>query len=487
MSDYSWEDDLFDDDDFLDDSFDDQEATEPVKPEKTKPAKKEKGGGLFKKKSKAEPAPEENKLEDDDFDEDIDDEYNDSSANGSDEDEPDLQEDKTKAQTKKKTKSKERNHVHGLKKKEKSGSGKGTAGKVATVVAVVAAVGVAGGLGIASANRSIAKLQQSNENLVTQIASQSMNVYTAKKDIAKGDEIITSGELANVEISQIYTSLPESTYINDTTTGYAQVDIKAGEPVMVSEIGATNPVSELNDAIAAVEAENNKAKEMPYKISADFIDLNTGASLAESRDLTLDPGANEKAFNTEAETIDGYVLKSIQVDKEGVHAYGVSEKSMKEGIVTMYYYTTKAGWGRHEIKGNIRVTYGYVKKDDPSLEEDGASDVMDDSAWITTEASAVAADDQNAENNADAESTESAADTTTTAQASTTKAAKTSSASGSAQVTSSATQTAAQSTAAVTSGASNTEAADASQEATESATNEGPSVDTETIDLDDVN
>lgn len=551
MSDYTWEDDLFDDDDFLDDSYgdsdDDDEPVQkpkkvkPEKPKKEKKSKKEKTGGLFKKKAKETPkAKAKEKPEEDDFDEDYSDEddlEDETSGNGTadepDEyneddfdDEDDLDGDDEIPVVKKKPEKKPRSHVHGLKKKS-GGNAKGVAGKVATVVAVVAAVGIAGGLGLAAANGQISELKQSNSNLTAQIASHAMNVYTAKRDLQRGDEIITSGDLANVEISQVYTSLPESDYINDTTTGYVQVDIKAGEPIMASEIGATNPVSELNDAIAAVEAENNKAKEMPYKISADFVDLNTGNALAESRDLTLDPGANEKAFNTEAENIDGYVLKSIQVDKEGVHAYGVSEKSMKEGIVTMYYYTTKAGWGRHEIKGNIRVTFGYVKKDDPSLGEDGTSDVMDDSAWITTETDAAEADgtaeeaaasdenadvqdtktadtsDETSDKEESGEKTTASADTASVQKTQVTTKAATASTETTAKKETAATKAKTASTASATAssrvttqgsvaviGAEATKTAETSQAPQDTASaddSEGPSVDTETIGIEDVN
>ena len=420
MSDFNWDDDLFDDDEFMeDDSFDDdEEEVKPSKKKKEKPAKKK--GGLFGKKKQAS---KEEDSDEDNFEDDLDEEgsssYDDSSyddtADGMESDEEDMDDEEDSPRPSKPTKKTKgpRDHVHGLKKKG-SDQKKGSGGKIAAVVLVAAAVVAAGFLGSSSMNGQIKSLKQSNQNLTDQIASQSMNVYTAKRDIQKGDEIITSGDNANVELSQLYTSLPETEYISEATTWYAQVDIKAGEPVMTNTIGDTNPVSELNDAIAAVKAENSKAKVMPYKITADFVDLNTGNTLAESRDLLLDSGANEKAFNTEAETIDGYVLKSIQVDKESVHAYGVSEKSMKEGIVTMYYFTTKGGWGRHEIKGNIRVTYGYVKKDDPSLQEAGATDVMDDSAWIQTEEKTKGEADAPAEANTEETAKEDAAKTAST-------------------------------------------------------------------------
>lgn len=279
--------------------------------------------------------------------------------------------------------------VHGLKRKESKERDPYKESKGSPAKLIIAGVGVVAVIGVIIAaggvmNSKISKLNSSNENLTQQIASRTINVYVAKRDIAKGDEIIVSGDNANVSLSQIYTSLSSSSYIDDTASGYAQVDIASGMPVMVNDIGNTNPVTALSDAVAEFKAEYTKAKEIPYRITADFVEAGTGNALVESRDLTLDAGANEKAFNIEAESIDGYVLKTIQVDGESVHAYGVSEKSMKQGIVNMYYYTTKGGWGRHEMKGNIRVTYTYVKKSDPSAEE---TDVFDDSAWIdTTEA-----------------------------------------------------------------------------------------------------
>lgn len=274
--------------------------------------------------------------------------------------------------------------IHGLKRKETKDvdpyeNAKGGHGKIALIavgaVILIAAIG-AGGL---VANKRVQAVTETNENLTQQISNRTKNIYTAKRDIKAGDEIVTSGNEANVELSQVYTSLADSAYIAESTTGYAQVDIKAGMPVMANEVADTNPITELNNAVEEAVAPYLEAKTMPYKITAEFIDLSTGDAIAEERDLLLDNGANEKAFNTEADTIDGYKLSTIKVDGESVHAYGISEKSMKGGIVSMYYYTTKGGWGRHEMKGNIRVIYGYLKQTDPAADE---TDVFDDSAWI---------------------------------------------------------------------------------------------------------
>lgn len=347
-----------DDEDYTDIDEDDEEEAKTKKKEKSKKEKKPKGkkGGLFgnlkKDKTKEISANEEETDADDD--------------DGNQNDEP------------------VRESVHGLKKKQKKefdpyANSKASPVKIiiagAGVVAVIAVIAI---VGLAS-NKKTQSLTEANQNLTQQIASRTVNVYTAKRDIAKGDEIILFGDNANAELSQVYTSLSQDSYVQDGETGYAQVDISAGMPIMANEIGDTNPVTALADAIAEAENEYTKAKTMPYRITADFVDLSTGNTLVESRDLLLDAGANEKAFNTEAEDVDGYALKTIQVDGESVHAYGISEKSMKGGIVSMYYYTTKGGWGRHEMKGNIRVTFGYVKKDDPSAKE---TDVFDDSAWI---------------------------------------------------------------------------------------------------------
>lgn len=291
---------------------------------------------------------------------------------------------KKDTQTKQKT-------VHGLKRKEQKEDDPYTKSKAGNGRIVMAGIGAVAliaviGAGALVANKKIAAVNQTNDNLTQQIASRTKNVYTAKRDLKAGDEIVTTGESANVELSQVYTSLSDSAYISADEVGYALVDIEAGMPVMASEVGETNPVDDMNSAIEEATSIYRMAKEMPYKITADYVDLETGNSLVASRDLLLDDGANEKAFNTEAESIDGYVLKSIQVNGEGTHAYGVCEKSMKEGVVNMFYYTTKGGWGRHEIKGNIRVTFGYEKQDDPNAV--ATSEVLDDSAWMEDNAAA---------------------------------------------------------------------------------------------------
>lgn len=284
--------------------------------------------------------------------------------------------------------------VHGLKRKEtteddpyaRRGSSHGKLVFVGIGVAVLAAaIGVGGFV----ANKRVQTVSETNQNLTQQIANRTKNVYTAKRDILIGDEIITTGSDANVELSQVYTSLADSAYISESTSGYAQVNITSGMPVMADEVGDSNPVVELDNAVEEAVAPYLTAKVMPYKITAEYVDLETGNALADERDLLLDNGANEKAFNTEAETIDGYKLSTIKVDGESVHAYGMSEKSMKGGIVSMYYYTTKGGWGRHEMKGNIRVIYGYVKQADAA---DIESDVFDDSAWIDMEEANTEAD-----------------------------------------------------------------------------------------------
>lgn len=200
------------------------------------------------------------------------------------------------------------------------------------------------------------------ENLSAQIAANSIVVYTAKEDIKKGDPIITSGDNANAEKSQIYSSIDPSLYIDGTTSSYAQVDIKKGTPIMMCDTGNTAPEDELEKAVQEAKDEMNKPIELPYKLYADYIDEETGATLAGTRPLSLDSGTNEKAFNLEAEDIDGYILSSISIDGKAVHAFGISKKELRAGTVIMYYYTGKSGWDRHEIKGNIHVTFGYTNQ-----------------------------------------------------------------------------------------------------------------------------
>lgn len=234
---------------------------------------------------------------------------------------------------------------------------------------------LAGSMLIYVENKNAEQYRIEAENLSSQIASNSVVVYTAKTNIKKGDAIITSGDDANVEKSQIYSSLDASFYIQDSASGYAQVDIKKGSPVMACEVNNTAPDAEIEEAVKKTKDEFNKPAELPYRIYADYIDEETGERLAAAKVLTLDPGANEKAFNLEAEDIEGYKLSSISIGGKAVHAFGISKKELKAGTVTMYYYTGKSGWDRHEIKGNIHVTYGYTSQSVASDATDGPAEI----------------------------------------------------------------------------------------------------------------
>lgn len=211
-------------------------------------------------------------------------------------------------------------------------------------------------------NKNAEQYRAEAENLSSQIAANSIVVYTAKTNIKRGDSVITSGDDANVEKSQIYSSLDPSLYIQDTASGYAQVDIKKGSPVMACEVNDMAPDAELEEAVQKTKDEFNRPAELPYRIYADYVDEKTGERVAATKVLALDPGVNEKAFNLDAEDVEGYKLSSISIGGKAVHAFGISKKELKAGTVTMYYYTGKSGWDRHEIKGNIHVTYGYTSQ-----------------------------------------------------------------------------------------------------------------------------
>ena len=215
-------------------------------------------------------------------------------------------------------------------------------------------------------NKNAEQYRAEAENLSSQIAANSIVVYTAKTNIKRGDSIVTSGDDANVEKSQIYSSLDPSLYIQDTASGYAQVDIKKGSPVMACEVNDMAPDAELEEAVQKTKDEFNKPAELPYRIYADYVNEKTGERVAATKVLALAPGVNEKAFNLDAEDVEGYKLSSISIDGKAVHAFGISKKELKAGTVTMYYYTGKSGWDRHEIKGNIHVTYGYANQNPAS-------------------------------------------------------------------------------------------------------------------------
>lgn len=217
-------------------------------------------------------------------------------------------------------------------------------------------------------NKNAEQYRAEAENLSSQIAANSIVVYTAKTNIKRGDSVITSGDDANVEKSQIYSSLDPSLYIQDTASGYAQVDIKKGSPVMACEVNDMAPDAELEEAVQKTKDEFNRPAELPYRIYADYVDEKTGERVAATKVLALDPGVNEKAFNLDAEDVEGYKLSSISIGGKAVHAFGISKKELKAGTVTMYYYTGKSGWDRHEIKGNIHVTYGYTSQNPASAD-----------------------------------------------------------------------------------------------------------------------
>ena len=227
-------------------------------------------------------------------------------------------------------------------------------------------------------NKNAEQYRAEAENLSSQIAANSIVVYTAKTNIKRGDSVITSGDDANVEKSQIYSSLDPSLYIQDTASGYVQVDIKKGSPVMACEVNDMAPDAELEEAVQKTKDEFNRPAELPYRIYADYVDEKTGERVAATKVLALNPGVNEKAFNLDAEDVEGYKLSSISISGKAVHAFGISKKELKAGTVTMYYYTGKSGWDRHEIKGNIHVTYGYTSQNpapaDSASEEAGIPD-----------------------------------------------------------------------------------------------------------------
>ena len=194
----------------------------------------------------------------------------------------------------------------------------------------------------------------SNESMIRQIDKARKNVYTAVRDIEKGEKIVTSGDDANVEYSQIISSLDEEDYIRSDEDGYAQVAIKAGTPVLLEFVGDEDPTA-IDRARTAVANQT-----IPYGISAVYVDLDTGEEIKPSTMLSLDPGVNEKSFNTPESQIDGYTLISVACGETPVHSFGVAEKYFSYGTVTMCYYTDQDGWNRHPINSNIVVTYTYI-------------------------------------------------------------------------------------------------------------------------------
>lgn len=232
-------------------------------------------------------------------------------------------------------------------------------------IAAIVAIGGLAGIRVLTLQNQVASLSIENERLSKGIGDNTMKVYTAKKDLKQGDEIVYSGAEANVEQSQITSSLPESAYLQDGTSGYVQVDIAKDMPVMANEVGDTNPLTAIDDAVAEVEAKYSAAPEIPYTITGDFVDASTGDTIADSITMTLDSGIDEKEFAEYAIGIKGFELNSIVTGKQEISTFGVSEQKDKDGgTQTLYYYTLADGLTRKQITANLHVIFNYVPNEE---------------------------------------------------------------------------------------------------------------------------
>ena len=87
-------------------------------------------------------------------------------------------------------------------------------------------------------------LKEENTALTTEMTQNQQTVYVATRLIERGEEIISEGTDANVELQNIYTGLEPFNYITEEQIGdIATVDIAEGVPVMyvmVAEKSITN-------------------------------------------------------------------------------------------------------------------------------------------------------------------------------------------------------------------------------------------------------
>ena len=250
-------------------------------------------------------------------------------------------------------------------------------------IAAIVAIGGLAGTRVLTLQNQVASLSIENERLSKGIGDNTMKVYTAKKDLKQGDEIVYSGAEANVEQSQITSSLPESAYLQDGTSGYAQVDIAKDMPVMANEVGDTNPLTAVDDAVAEVEAQYSAAPEIPYTITGDFVDASTGDTIADSITMTLDSGIDEKDFAEYAIGIKGFELSSIVTGKQEISTFGVSEQKDKDGgTQTLYYYTLADGLTRKQITANLHVIFNYVptEETEKARKEETVKKMMEEQA-----------------------------------------------------------------------------------------------------------
>ena len=290
---------------------------------------------------------------------------------------------------------------------------------IIAMIALAALFAVIIVLGAASFRSKISTLSNSNTDLMQQMANIRQNVYIATNDIHMGDKIVYNGAGANVELTQVYTSVDPTLYVTAEDEGLAQVDIKAGTPVTLAMVGDTDPNERMEPERIIEEVPVEEQIIIPYQITADYINQLTGEKIAESMELQLDAGSNEKAFNMKEAVIDGYVLKSIKIEGNSVHSFGAVKKNLKAGPVMLYYYTNKRGWARVEIKGNIRVEYAYVPEAtvgeaeqtetvDEELEAGGVP--VEEEAAVDETAEGEVAVDETAQENAVTEGEEMTAD-----------------------------------------------------------------------------
>lgn len=234
---------------------------------------------------------------------------------------------------------------------------------VFSVILLIIIISAIAGL---SVRERLLTLSSNNEQMMAELSGLRQRIYVAKSDIKAGDEIHLKGELVNIERVQMYSSIDPTLCIDDTATGYAQADIKAGSPVYASLIGKDIPA-------AAIEPERIVEEvpisyDIPYKLIAHFID-EKGKDLLESELIPFHAQITEQAFLTEAKLVDGYVLKSVQINKTPVYSFGAVRIEKEENMAMVYYYTDKTGQQRTEITEDLEVYFTYKKGDKNTLSE----------------------------------------------------------------------------------------------------------------------
>lgn len=235
---------------------------------------------------------------------------------------------------------------------------------------ILPAVSVAGLLAVGGAIAGVSVYQDysytkaTNVQMASELSNVRVDLYVASGDIKAGDPIVYEGEGKNVELSQIYSSIPIDYYI-DGETGYAQTDIPEGSPVMKSQVADTEPLLTLEPERIIEEVPESFS--LPYLLTGKHVDRR-GNELHEDTQITLGEGVGEQALWLFQEPVEGYYLDSVTIEGRKVFSIGAERVQDVDGTEMYYYYTSEDALTRTELTEDKEVVFTYRQGDMPEYQ-----------------------------------------------------------------------------------------------------------------------